>query len=81
MTVPITIEGAAASNGVAALSVDVSYDAGSTWKNTKVYTGKGKRNLVLNQPATAKSVSLRASLKDGQGNTYSATIIKAYLLK
>ena len=81
MTVPITIEGAAASNGVAALSVDVSYDAGSTWKNTKVYTGKGKRNLVLNQPATAKSVSLRARLKDGQGNTYSATIIKAYLLK
>jgi len=81
LTVPITIEGAAASNGVAALSVDVSYDAGKTWKSTKVTTSNGKRSVTLNQPANAKSVSLRASLKDGQANTYSATIIQAYLLK
>jgi hypothetical protein len=81
MTVPLVVEGAAAGKSLAALSVDVSYDRGKTWKRVKVYTSNGKSRLVLRQPKTAKSVSLRARVKDKHDNTHSVTIIAAYLLK
>jgi subtilisin family serine protease len=81
LTVPLVIEGAAAGKGLAAISVDVSYNGGTTWQREKVYTSNGKRQLRLNQPKTAKSVSLRATLKDTHANTHTVTIIKAYLLK
>ncbi|GLZ38958.1 S8 family serine peptidase [Actinokineospora sp. NBRC 105648] len=60
------------------LTVDVSYDEGKTWQKGRLV---GHSLLVLNHPARATSVSLRASAEDGRGNSVEQTIIRAYQLK
>jgi hypothetical protein len=59
------------------LAVEVSYDDGATWETARV-TGTV---AMLNHPADATSVSLRASAADREGNTVKQTIIRAYHLK
>ncbi|MEU0279730.1 S8 family peptidase [Streptomyces sp. NPDC006195] len=82
LTVPLTLEGPASGKGFKSLSVQVSYDGGTTWAKAPVTTGKdGKKSLSLSHPKTAKSVSFKAKLTDKNGNTYETTIVKAYLLK
>ncbi|MFF1304497.1 S8 family peptidase [Streptomyces sp. NPDC058307] len=78
-TVPLSIEGPAAKH-LKSLVVKVSYDAGATWSAARVATYHGKKTLVLNHPAKAHSVSFKTTLTDKEGNTYAATILKAYLL-
>lgn len=56
------------------LTVDVSYDEGQTWRPATVSDGKVK----VRHPEGAKSVSLRASATDQNGNTVRQTIIRAY---
>ncbi|WP_330319633.1 S8 family peptidase [Streptomyces clavifer] len=80
LTVPVTIQGPAAKK-FGALSVQVAYDGGKKWSKTPVVTEKGKRSLSLSHPKKATSVSLKAKLTDGSGNTYQVTVVKAYLLK
>lgn len=58
----------------------VSYNGGTTWSNAPVTTRNGKRTLTLTHPKTARSVSFKATLTDTTGNTYTVTILKAYLL-
>jgi subtilisin family serine protease len=60
------------------LSVEVSYDEGKTWRNADVLA-----NLVvlLHHPASAESVSLRATATDGGGNSVTQTVIRAYKLR
>jgi subtilisin family serine protease len=60
------------------LTVEASYDEGKTWTRTPVLLNTV---AVLNHPADAKSVSLRASASDREGNTVKQTIIRAYHLK
>lgn len=60
--------------------VKVSYDAGATWSAVGVTTDHGKKTLALTHPAKARSVSFKTTLTDTAGNTYSATILRAYLL-
>ncbi len=60
------------------VKVEVSYDEGKTWKRAPVLLDTV---AVLNHPANADSVSLRASAKDRDGNTVEQTIIRAYHLK
>jgi subtilisin family serine protease len=78
-TVPLSIEGPAAKH-LKSLVVKVSYDAGATWSAARVTTYHGKKILVLAHPAKAHSVSFKTTLTDKEGNTYAATILKAYLL-
>ncbi|HEY8981051.1 MAG TPA: S8 family serine peptidase [Streptomyces sp.] len=82
LAVPLRITGPAAGAGkVAALKVDVSFDAGRTWKHLTVTTdAKGARKVTVKHPATAKAVSFRVDLKDKAGNTVRETISNAYLL-
>ncbi|MFE3830371.1 S8 family serine peptidase [Streptomyces sp. NPDC059092] len=81
LTVPVTIEGPAAGEGFKSLAVEASYDDGTTWQPTEVATAEnGGKSLTLSHPEGATSVSLKAELKDKDGNTYDLTIIKAYLL-
>jgi subtilisin family serine protease len=60
------------------LSVEVSYDEGKTWQRAVTLL-----NLValVNHPATAESVSLRATATDRHGNSVTETIIRAYTLR
>ncbi|MFF0017426.1 S8 family serine peptidase [Streptomyces sp. NPDC005374] len=80
LTVPLVVEGSAATRGVKALSVEVSYDAGTTWRKTAVRSSGSTRQVTLAHPADAGSVSFRARLTDKGGNTHTVTIIDAYLL-
>ncbi|WP_326810476.1 S8 family peptidase [Streptomyces scopuliridis] len=82
LTVPLALQGPAAGKGFKSLSVQVSYDGGTTWAKAPVTTAKdGKKSLSLSHPKTAKSVSFKAKLTDTSGNTYETTVVKAYLLK
>jgi Subtilase family len=60
------------------LTIEVSYDEGASWRRAPV-----SESLVakLDHPAGAKSVSLRASATDREGNTVKQTVIKAYTLR
>ncbi|MEU9954426.1 S8 family serine peptidase [Streptomyces sp. NPDC050982] len=82
LTVPLKLSGAAAAPGqVAALTVNVSYDEGRTWKPLTVTTdAKGARSVSVKHPATAKAVSFRVDLRDKGGNTVRETITNAYRL-
>ncbi|MFJ8630876.1 S8 family peptidase [Streptomyces sp. NPDC093568] len=82
LTVPLKLSGAAAAAGqVAALTVNVSFDGGRTWKPLTVTTAaNGARSVSVKHPATAKAVSFRVDLKDKSGNTVRETITNAYRL-
>ncbi|MFG3686666.1 S8 family serine peptidase [Micromonospora sp. NPDC047740] len=82
-TFPVTVErqpGAPAAT-VAALTVDVSYDGGKTWRKADLHrTGAGWAASVRH-PAGPGYVSLRATARDSAGNTVSQRIIQAYRLR
>ncbi|MFF2718951.1 S8 family peptidase [Streptomyces sp. NPDC058011] len=80
LTVPLTVEGSAAGANLKSLSVKVSYDKGATWRTAPVTTKGEKKSLRLSHPAKAKSVSFRATVVDKQHNTFTLTVLKAYLL-
>ncbi|WP_105971041.1 S8 family serine peptidase [Streptomyces geranii] len=80
LTVPLVVEGAAATRGVKALDVEVSYDAGATWRKTDVRSSGSTRQVTLTHPADAGSVSFRARLTDTGGNAHIVTITDAYRL-
>ncbi|MFG2622525.1 S8 family serine peptidase [Streptomyces sp. NPDC048507] len=82
LRVPLRLGGSAASGGrVAALTVQVSYDGGASWKPVSVTTDSGgNRSVTLTHPPAATSVSLRADLTDRGGNTVRETIVNAYRL-
>ncbi|WP_243866989.1 hypothetical protein [Actinophytocola oryzae] len=60
------------------LSVEVSYDEGTSWQRVPV---DAKLVATLRHPAAAASVSLRASATDADGNTVRQTVIRAYTLR
>ncbi|MBP2471955.1 subtilisin family serine protease [Crossiella equi] len=75
---PVSVDNQAGTNSVQRLrGVQVSYDQGATWRNAPVLAG----HALLDHPANAKSVSLRASAADRAGNSVEQTIIDAYLLR
>jgi hypothetical protein len=60
------------------LTVEASFDEGKTWQRVPVLL---RTVAVIDHPAGAESVSLRASARDRAGNTVKQTIIRAYHLK
>jgi subtilisin family serine protease len=59
------------------LTVEVSYDEGTTWRRAPVLLNTV---ALLDHPAGAGTVSLRASATDSAGNTVKQTIVRAYHL-
>ncbi|WP_079252357.1 S8 family serine peptidase, partial [Streptomyces sp. MP131-18] len=74
MRVPVSVEGAAAGDGLASLTVEVSYDGGGTWQETPVTDG----GISVTNPAAGGSVSFRAEVADRSGGTTELTLIDAY---
>ncbi|MFI1487459.1 S8 family serine peptidase [Streptomyces sp. NPDC020747] len=70
--VPVSVEGVRA--GIRSLTVEVSYDEGGTWQRVPRTAGR----IQLLPPDDAVSVSLRAKVRDGKGNTADQTIIRAF---
>ncbi|SDC47949.1 hypothetical protein [Actinokineospora iranica] len=74
----VTLEREDGFPGVArSLTVEVSYDEGTTWQPTELIGGS---IVALNPPPGADSVSLPASAEDPRGGTVEQTIIRAYKL-
>jgi subtilisin family serine protease len=60
------------------LSVQVSFDGGTTWAATQVFGTGDRRQVLLKRPAGHGPVSLRAKASDAAGNTVEQTVINAY---
>jgi len=61
------------------LTAEASYDDGGTWTSVPVLRGSdGTARAVIDNPALAGYVSLRAHSRDSAGNTTDQTIIHAY---
>jgi hypothetical protein len=78
--IPVTVVAQAGSDAGAnrSLTVEVSYDDGATWRRASLQTSGGVRSAMVNHPAAAGFVSLRATATDTKGNTVTVTIIRAY---
>ncbi|WP_436737914.1 S8 family peptidase [Streptomyces sp. BBFR102] len=77
VSVPVTVQGAAAGKNLASLRTYVSHNGGKTWK--KVHVLKGK--MTFKNPAEGKAVSFAAKVTDKKGNTSTVRIYRAYLAK
>ncbi|TWP45619.1 S8 family serine peptidase [Lentzea tibetensis] len=60
--------------------IQVSYDDGVTWQQTKAFRTAGRWSVTLHHPKDAKSVSFKAKTGDVAGSV-EQTIIRAYDLK
>ncbi|MDG4804837.1 S8 family serine peptidase [Micromonospora sp. WMMD980] len=82
-TVPVTVrrQPGAPSGKVEALTVDVSYDGGKTWRKATVKKQGTGWAATVRHPAGPGYVSLRASARDDAGNTVTQRIIQAYRLR
>ncbi|MFB6725038.1 S8 family serine peptidase [Kribbella sp. NPDC056345] len=78
--VPITVDNNAGHRSRLG-TLSVSHDGGATWKPAKFYTAGGKTFALIKHPAGAKTVSLKATASDAQGNKVDQTITNAFLLK
>ncbi|MEU2583327.1 S8 family peptidase [Streptomyces avermitilis] len=74
VSVPVTVQGAAAGKNLKSLTVYVSYDGGKNWTKTTVKNGK----ISVKNPAKDKSISFRAKIADKKGNTSTISIYDAY---
>lgn len=65
-------------DAVRAVTVDVSYDDGATWRRVPVQRSGSTGTAMIEHPRAAGFVSLRAASTDAAGNTVQQTIIRAY---
>lgn len=75
--IPVTVQGAASGKNLKSLTVSVSEDGGTTWKQVKVTDGA----FSVRNPAKDRGISFRSQVTDKQGNVSEVTIINAYLGK
>jgi hypothetical protein len=80
LAVPVFVERAAPGAAVRSLTVQVSYDGGTTWRPVRVAGTGDRRVALLTHPAGPGLVSLRATAADAAGNTVEQTIVNAYRL-
>jgi subtilisin family serine protease len=76
------LDGVAGYGNLEGATLDVSFNEGESWKSVKLERTADDRWVAkINNPKKSKSVSLRASAWDDEGNKISQEIIKAYGLK
>ncbi|WP_349880437.1 S8 family serine peptidase [Micromonospora sp. HUAS YX12] len=82
-TVPVAVQRqpGAPSGRVVALTVDVSYDGGKTWRKAALKKQGGAWTATVRHPAGPGYASLRATARDDAGNTVTQRIIQAYRLR
>ncbi|WP_133909313.1 S8 family serine peptidase [Actinophytocola oryzae] len=64
---------------IASLSVDVSYDDGTTWKAAEVRRDHDHWTVTVRHPRTGY-VTLRSRTSDADGNRMAQTVVRAYQL-
>jgi hypothetical protein len=66
---------------VAKPTVEVSYDDGVSWKQTRVEPDGGQWKARIRHPRDAEYVSLRARTHDNHGNAVEQSVVRAYGLR
>ncbi|MET7595171.1 S8 family peptidase [Streptomyces sp. NPDC004082] len=74
VSVPVTVQGAAAGGNLRSLYVYASYDYGQTWTQLTVKNGK----VEVTNPAKGKGISFHAKITDKKGNKSTISIYNAY---
>ena len=74
VTIPVTVQGAAAGANLKSLAAYVSYDNGAKWTKLTVKNGK----VTFKNPAKDKSIAFNAQIADKKGNKSTVTIFNAY---
>ncbi|MFF4243648.1 S8 family serine peptidase [Streptomyces sp. NPDC001822] len=79
---PSHLPGGPSSRDIGALTLDISYDDGTTWQKTNL-TRRGDNNWEtrLHAPSGAAYATLRTSAHDRRGNSVTQKIIRAFGLK
>ncbi|MFF3907727.1 S8 family serine peptidase [Streptomyces sp. NPDC001848] len=77
VTIPVTVQGAAAGRNLRSLSVWVSYDYGRTWTKLTVRNGK----ITYKNPAKGQGLSFHAKIADKNGNKSTISIYNAFYAK
>ncbi len=76
--IPVTVQrqSGAPVAALGALSVDVSFDDGRTWRPAEV--APDRQSVTITHPRSARYVSLRAHATDTDGNGVTQTVLRAY---
>ncbi|GHK00671.1 hypothetical protein SY2F82_24680 [Streptomyces sp. Y2F8-2] len=77
VTIPVTVQGAAAGRNLQSLSVWVSYDYGRTWTRLTVENGR----ITYKNPAKGQGLSFHAKIADKKGNKSTISIYNAFYAK
>ncbi|GAA3757754.1 S8 family serine peptidase [Plantactinospora mayteni] len=81
--IPVRVEpqSGAPAAPVRTLTVQISYDAGRTWKNATLRPDGSAWTATVTHPTGTGHASLRATATDTNGNTVTQTVIQAYRLR
>lgn len=80
VSIPVHVERGGPGPALRSLTVEVSYDGGTTWRQVRV-DGQGDRRVaVVHHPAGGGLVSMRAKAIDADGGAVEQTIVNAYRL-
>ncbi|MFC6018417.1 hypothetical protein ACFP2T_19670 [Plantactinospora solaniradicis] len=79
---PVTVEGqpGAPPARTTKLTVEISYDDGTTWSKASLQAAPAGWTAMVRHPAGARFASLRATAADATGATVTETILRAYRL-
>ncbi|WP_211349101.1 S8 family serine peptidase [Micromonospora pisi] len=75
---PVRLGAVAGSAGIRGVTVELSYDDGVTWQATSLSRTTDGWRTSLRAPASATFASVRTTARDGQGNTVSQTVVRAF---
>ncbi|MGW3347141.1 S8 family serine peptidase [Nonomuraea rubra] len=78
---PSHLDGVAGAGDLRAVTLEISYDDGATWRKARLDRGRDGWRTRLDAPAAASFVTLRAAAGDSRGNTVAQTITRAFGLK
>ncbi|OJF15897.1 S8 family peptidase [Couchioplanes caeruleus] len=80
-TLPVTVQRAPGMPATAAVTVEASYDDGTTCHRAEVAGAEDTWSARLTHPGSATQVSLRTTATDREGNRVEQTLIRAYALR
>ena len=72
------LPGAAEPGTINAVTLEISYDDGTTWHTTKLRRSGGEWRAQLDAPAKSQYATLRTTARDTKGNSITQTVARAF---
>ncbi|MGI8328351.1 hypothetical protein ACRYCC_00195 [Actinomadura scrupuli] len=80
-TVALSVSGPGAKSPVKALSLEASFNGGTTWRKVQLKQSGARWLAKVTNPGGPGFVSLRAKVKDTKGNGVTETVVNAYAIR